>query len=42
MHENRETSAAPAVNHTLRPAGEGSSRTPRVHVSEESDSEKYR
>ena len=38
MHENRETSEMPAVNHRDRPAGEGNSRTARMHVFEESDS----
>ena len=37
MHENRETSEAPAVQKGGRPAGEGSGRTTRVHASEESD-----
>ena len=36
-HENRETSATPVAKH--RPAGEGASRTPRVHVAEESERE---
>ena len=36
MHENRETSAAPAVKLGSRPAGEGNSRTARAYVSEES------
>jgi hypothetical protein len=35
MHENRETSETPAGNH-LRSAGEGSGRTARVYVTEES------
>ena len=38
MHENRETSEMPTVNRHDRPAGEGDSRTTRMHVSEESDS----
>jgi len=38
MHENRETSEIPAVNLCRRTAGEGSGRTARVHVCEESDS----
>src|ERR1700746_1154065 len=38
MHENRETSEMPAVNLRRRTAGEGSGRTARVHVCEESDS----
>ena len=38
MHENRETSETPEANHVDRPAGEGNSRTARMHVSEESDS----
>src|SRR4051795_2722560 len=37
MHENRETSEAPAAQRS-RTAGEGSGRTARVHASEESDS----
>ena len=37
MHENRETSEAPAGNDS-RTAGEGLGRTIRMHVSEESDS----
>src|SRR6266571_6219113 len=36
MHENRETSGMPAVTVCRRPAGEGSGRTARMHVSEES------
>ncbi len=36
MHENRETSEAPATQSGSRSAGEGQSRTARVHVSEES------
>jgi hypothetical protein len=36
MHENRETSEAPAAQPGSRSAGEGNSRTARVHVSEES------
>jgi hypothetical protein len=38
MHENRETSEAPEANLRDRPAGEGNSRTARMHVFEESDS----
>src|ERR1700674_5060659 len=38
MHENRETSEMPEANLRDRPAGEGKSRTTRVHVFEESDS----
>ena len=38
MHENRETSGMPAVPVRRRTAGEGSGRTARVHVSEESHS----
>jgi hypothetical protein len=37
MHENRETSEMPEANRCDRPAGEGKSRTARVHVFEESD-----
>jgi hypothetical protein len=37
MHENRETSNAPAGN-SGRTVGEGSGRNVRVHASEESDS----
>src|SRR5262245_32308747 len=36
MHENRETSEAPAVKPGSRSAGEGDSRTARTYVSEES------
>jgi hypothetical protein len=36
MHENRETSEAPAAQLGSRSAGEGQGRTARVHVSEES------
>jgi hypothetical protein len=36
MHENRETSGMPAVTVCRRPAGEGSGRTARMHISEES------
>ena len=36
MHENRETSGAPAVKPGSRAAGEGDSRTARMYVSEES------
>ncbi len=38
MHENRETSGMPAVKVSRRTAGEGSGRTARVYVSEESHS----
>src|SRR5215831_4553048 len=38
MHENRETSEVPEAYLRDRPAGEGESRTTRVHVFEESDS----
>src|SRR3954468_15058070 len=38
MHENREASEMPEASLCDRPAGEGSSRTARVHVFEESDS----
>ena len=38
MHENRETSETPAAQPGSRSAGEGKSRTARVHVPEESDS----
>src|SRR5437868_12886577 len=38
MHENRETSEAPAVKPGSRSVGEGDSRTARVYVSEESHS----
>jgi RNA-directed DNA polymerase len=38
MHENRETSEMPEANIRNRPAGEGKSRTARMHVFEESDS----
>jgi hypothetical protein len=38
MHENRETSGTPGVNLRDRSAGEGNSRTARMHVFEESDS----
>ena len=37
MHENRETSNAPAGN-SGRTVGEGSGRTTRMYVAEESDS----
>jgi hypothetical protein len=37
MHENRETSEAPAGNNS-RTAGEGSGRNTRMNVAEESDS----
>src|SRR5258705_11936794 len=37
MHENRETSETPAAQ-SSRTAGEGSGRTTRMYVSEESDS----
>ena len=36
MHENRETSEMPEASLCDRPAGEGRSRTARVHVFEES------
>ena len=36
MHENRETSETPAAPRGGRSAGEGSGRTARVHVCEES------
>src|ERR1022692_1446053 len=36
MHENREASEMPAENVSRRTAGEGSGRTARVYVSEES------
>ena len=38
MHENREASEMPEAKLRDRPAGEGKSRTARVHVFEESDS----
>jgi RNA-directed DNA polymerase len=38
MHENRETSGIPVGQEDSRPAGEGGSRTTRMHVAEESDS----
>jgi hypothetical protein len=38
MHENGETSETPEANLRDRPAGEGKSRTARMHVIEESDS----
>ena len=38
MHENRETSKAPAVKPDGRSAGEGKSRTARMYASEESHS----
>src|ERR1700739_1562872 len=38
MHENRETSEAPAVKPGSRSAGEGESRTARAYVSQESHS----
>ena len=38
MHENRETSEAPIAQPGDRSAGEGSGRTARMHVSEESHS----
>ena len=37
MHENRETSKAPAVQTDSRSAGEGLGRTARMYASEESD-----
>jgi hypothetical protein len=36
MHENRETSETPAIPTDCRSAGEGSGRTARVYVCEES------
>jgi len=38
MHENRETSEVPAAKYCSRTAGEGSSRTARTDIFEESDS----
>jgi hypothetical protein len=38
MHENRETSKTPVAKVRRRTAGEGSGRTARVSVSEESHS----
>jgi hypothetical protein len=38
MHENRETSEMPAAKHCGRTAREGSSRTARMYIFEESDS----
>jgi hypothetical protein len=38
MHENRETSEMPASELSDRTVGEGSGRTARMHVPEESDS----
>jgi len=38
MHENRETSEVPEVNHTIRPVGKGDSQTTHMHAFEESDS----
>ena len=38
MHENRETSGMPAAKISRRTAGEGSGRTARMHIAEESDS----
>ena len=38
MHENREISEVPEANSRDRPAGEGKSRTARMHAFEESDS----
>ena len=38
MHENRESSEMPEENIVDRTAGEGVSRTSRMHISEESDS----
>ena len=38
MHENRETSETPAIPTDCRSAGEGSGRTARVYVCEESHS----
>jgi hypothetical protein len=40
MHENRETSVVPVAEHRSRTAGEGKSRTTRVHATEESDNGK--
>ena len=37
MHENRETSASTGRDERLSPAGEGRSRTARMHDAEESD-----
>ena len=37
MHENRETSKAPAVQTDSRSVGEGLGRTARMYASEESD-----
>ena len=37
MHENQEISEIPESEYRDRPAGEGNSRTARVHVFEESD-----
>lgn len=37
MHENRETSISTGCNQQTSPAGEGRSRTTRVHDVEESD-----
>jgi hypothetical protein len=36
MHENRETSGTPVANVRRRTTGEGSGRTARMYVSEES------
>ena len=36
MHENRETSETPVAQSGSRSAGEGSGRTARMHVCEES------
>jgi len=38
MHENRETSETPAAKPGNRTASEGSGRTARMYVAEESDS----
>ncbi len=38
MHENRETSETPAALTSSRTVGEGSGRTTRMYVAEESDS----
>lgn len=38
MHENRETSQAPAARVSRRTAGEGLGQTARMYVCEESDS----
>jgi len=38
MHENRETSMAPAAKYCSRTVGEGHGRTTHMHAFEESDS----